>query len=237
MVSQTHSISTTWHGVWFLWDLKFGACWVHKLLPLQRGSRAKYHIEIACLQRNGDVTCITAGIESQIVNFDDVSLSKAICAPILVLFSLFWISLTKLWDMIIRQCMCKGCIGHAEVQGSISRWKMTNQVDIGLPATGKSESNIYITDEMYKQNTSKWFHTSCTMSGQCVIQTQINDNYHAALLRVSNCITLHWDLLYTIENLKIGYHLSWRSRRMSCKRTGREVRLYMLKTSGWIYMP
>jgi len=41
--------------------------------------------------------------------------------------------------MIIRLCMCKGRIGHANDQDFKSHWLPTNECDIVLPITGKSD--------------------------------------------------------------------------------------------------
>ena len=49
------------------------------------------------------------------------------------------IPVTKLWDMIIRPCMCKGRMGHANVLDSKSYCLTTNELDIIVPVTVMSE--------------------------------------------------------------------------------------------------
>jgi len=66
---------------------------------------------------------------------DDVSIWNAIPVPILLRVSFYLISVTKLWDMIIRLCMCKGQIGHANDVDIKSHWLTTNERDIVLPVT------------------------------------------------------------------------------------------------------
>ena len=70
---------------------------------------------------------------------DDVSSWNVIPGPILLRASFYLISVNKLGDMIIRLCVCKGRMGYANVLDSKSHWLTTNQHDIFLPGTGKSD--------------------------------------------------------------------------------------------------
>jgi len=54
--------------------------------------------------------------------------------------SFYFISVTKLWGMIIRLCMCKGPMGHADSLHSKLHWLITTALDIILPVTVKSEN-------------------------------------------------------------------------------------------------
>jgi len=77
-----------------------------------------YKIEIGFGGRQGDGSSVTGGIDSQICNTDDVALVKAMCKPILLRVSYCWISVTKLCNMISRQCVCKSRTGHAKLLDS-----------------------------------------------------------------------------------------------------------------------
>jgi len=75
------------------------------------------------------------------------------------------------------------------------------------------------------------------MSRQCTMPTGMNDDHHAAFIHASNWLTHHWDLVHIVLILKIGYCMSWKSRRRRWLREGEEVGLYYSKASKWIYMP
>jgi len=79
---------------------------------------------------------------------------------------LYYISVTKLWDIIIRLCMYKGRIGHANGLDFKCDWLTTNEHDIVLPVTVKLDNWNSITDETHKQNISQWCHTSHRGCGQ-----------------------------------------------------------------------
>jgi len=76
---QSHSISDTRHGAWFVTDGDYQASSAHKLLPLNIASLVNYHIEIGSGRSHGDSSCVTRGVDSQIGVFDDVSWVNAIC--------------------------------------------------------------------------------------------------------------------------------------------------------------
>jgi len=54
---------------------------------------------------------------------------------------------------------------------------------------------------------------------------------------VSNCKTLHTDLVDVVGIFEIAYGTSWKSRRRSWMRAGEEVELYLPKTSEMIHIP
>ena len=120
-VSQMHIISVTWWGAWCVTDQEIEACWTGKLLSLRIASLGNCDNKTGFRQRNHDGSCVTTGIDSQIAIFDNISLWKAICVPISLCGSCFWISLTKLWDMISGLCMCKGHTGQLGVLDSQPR--------------------------------------------------------------------------------------------------------------------
>jgi len=81
---------------------------------------ANHHIDIGFRRRDGDGWSICGRIEVQTVLFDVWSRWKASCLTILPRVSFGLISVTKLWDMIICLCMCKGRTHHVKVQKSKS---------------------------------------------------------------------------------------------------------------------
>jgi len=101
----------------------------------------------------------------------------------------------------------------------------------------KWESKTSIREDIYKQNLSQLCHTSHGRSGQCGIQTHMNDSCYAALIYASYFITLHWDLRDMVDIVKIVYCWSLKSRRQSLIRKGDEVGLYIWDNVIWIYMP
>ena len=98
-------------------------------------SQANYHIEIGFPQGDGDGSCFTGGMDRQIGICDQVSIPNAIRVPIVLRVSIYMISVTKSWDMLIRLSMCKGRIGHAGVLDFTCRWLTTNERDIIMTVT------------------------------------------------------------------------------------------------------
>ena len=121
-VTQIHTASFVWRGTQFNTNAGCKVCWTCKLLLLHKASLVHYHIEIRYGRRYGDGSRVARGIDSQIVDLDDLSVVTAVCVPTLLRVSCFSISLTKLWDMIFHQCVCKGRTGHAKVLDSKSHW-------------------------------------------------------------------------------------------------------------------
>ena len=78
---------------------------------------------------------------------DNVSIWNVIPVAILLRVSFYLISVTKFWDMIIRLCIFKGRISHASAVDYKSHWLTTNERDIVLPVTGKSDNWYQIADE------------------------------------------------------------------------------------------
>jgi len=134
-VRQIDTSSLARRCSWFDINLGCEACWTCKILPLQRASLTNYTMEIRYGWRYGDGSPIAGGIDIQIGNFDDLSLVNAICVPILLHVSIFLISVTKLWDMIFHQWVCKGRMGHAKVLDCTSGWLAASKLDIDLPVT------------------------------------------------------------------------------------------------------
>ena len=96
------------------------SCSTRNCLPLHITSLLNCHIEIGYVRSYCDSSRVAGGIDSQIANFDDLSLLKPLCAPLFLLVSFFLISVTTLWDMVFHQCVCKGRAGHAKVLDSKS---------------------------------------------------------------------------------------------------------------------
>jgi len=109
---------------------------------------ANYHIDIGFRRRDGDGSCICGRIDMQTVIFDVWSRGKASCLPILLCVSFFLISVTKLWDLIIRLCMCKGRTYHVNVLESESRCKTAKTFSFILQVTVKGQSKSNIIGEM-----------------------------------------------------------------------------------------
>jgi hypothetical protein len=194
-------------------------------------------MDIRFRPRDGDGSCVCGRIEVQTVIFDVWSWWKASCLPILLRVSFCLISVTKLWDIRIRLCMCKGRTHHVNVLKSKSDCKMAIMFDFILQVTVKWQSKSNISDEMCKQNLSEWCHTCQRMSGQFAWRIDLNDNCHTVFIHVSNCITPRTDLVPMVEIVEIACGTSWKLRRWSWIRNGDEVELYLSKTSEMIYMP
>jgi len=148
-LARIHIFSPARLGVRFVTDYISDASSTRKRLPLHIAFRANYHIEIGFGRRNGDGSCICGGIENQIEIFDDVELWKAICVSILLRVSFESISVTKLWDMIIHLCICKGHMQHSNVVNSKSRHKTTNEPVIVFHVTVVCQRKTQISDEIY----------------------------------------------------------------------------------------
>jgi len=95
---------------------------------------------------HGDSSCAAGGMNRQIGISDDISILNVIPVPILLCVSFYLISVTKLWDMIICLCMCKGQESHANAIDFKSRWLTTNELDLIMPVTGKSDNYNQIRD-------------------------------------------------------------------------------------------
>jgi len=167
---------------------------------------------------------------------DDVSIWNAICVPILLHVLFHWISVNKLWDMIIRLCMFKGRIVYSNVLDFQSHGLMINEHDIILPGTVKLDNWYWITAETHLQYISHWCHPSHGWRGQSETRSGMNDDRHAANDYAYNSITLFTDLVHMFEILNFAYIRLRTSRRMSGMRKSEEVGLNTLKTSVQIYM-
>jgi len=116
------------------------ACCTRKCLRINIASQANQHVEFVFGRRNRDGFCVAWGLSKQRDIFDNVSLQKAIRVPIVLYVCFYLISVSKLWDMIIHLCMFKGRMGHANIPDSKSHWLITNELDIVLPVTMKSDT-------------------------------------------------------------------------------------------------
>jgi len=109
---------------------------------------ANYHIDIGFRRRDGDGSCVCGRIDIQNGILDVWSRGKASCFPILLHVNIFLISVTKLWDLIIGLCMCKGRTHHVNVLESESRCKTAKTFSFILQVTVKWQSKSNISDEM-----------------------------------------------------------------------------------------
>jgi len=109
---------------------------------------ANYHIDIGFRRRDGDGSCICGRIDMQNAILDVWSQGKASCLPILLCVSFFLISVTKLWDLIIRLCMCRGQTHHVNVLESESPCKTVKTFSFILQVTVKWQSKSNISNGM-----------------------------------------------------------------------------------------
>jgi len=109
---------------------------------------ANYHIDIGFRRRDGDGSCVCGRIDMQTVIFNVWLQGKASCLPILLRVSFFLISVTKLWDLIIHLCMCKGRTHHVNVLESESRCKTAKTFSFILQVTVKWQSESNSSDEI-----------------------------------------------------------------------------------------
>jgi len=189
-------------------------------------SLVNHDIEIGFGQWHGDVFCAMEWLDSEIDIFDVISWWKAICAPILLRVSYFLISVTELWDMIIRPYTYKRRTHCAKAEEPKSACKTTYKLHFCFAITVKWQSKSYIWEEIYWQNLNEWGHMSCRMSGSCSIWICLNDDRYTPFNHASNCITLHKDLVHMVEILETAYSSSWKLRRRSWMRKGVEVERY-----------
>jgi len=112
------------------------------------GPPANYHIDIRFRRRDGDGSCVCGRIDMQTVILDVRSRWKASCLPISLCVSFLLISMTKLWDMMIRLCMCKGRTHHVKVLDSNSHCKTAKTCSFFLQVTVKWQCKSNISDEM-----------------------------------------------------------------------------------------
>jgi len=110
---------------------------------------ANYQIDIRFWWRDGDGSCVCGRMQMQTVIFDVWSRGKASCLPTLLCVSFFLISVTKLGDMIIRLCMCKGRTHHVNVLESKSHCKTAKTFCFILQVTVKWQSKSNISDKMW----------------------------------------------------------------------------------------
>jgi hypothetical protein len=103
-------------------------------------SQAKYYIEIRFEQSNGDSSCVAWEVNRWIEIFDDLSFIKVIQQPIKLGVTFHLISVSNMWDMMIRLGTCKGQMGDTAVLDSKSLCLMTDGRDIVLPITVKLEN-------------------------------------------------------------------------------------------------
>jgi len=202
-VKQRHTVSSALRVGQFVAYSASGACWNRQLFPVHIASSANHHIEIVFGRGNGKDSCLAGGIDRQIASFDVISHWKAICVPILLHVTFLLISMTKLWDTLLCQCMLEGRTHHANVVESTSGHKTTIKLDIFLPVTVKLDRKNWITDQIYKHNVGEWWHSSHRLSSQCSVRICLNEDSHAASIHVSNCITLRTDLVHMVEILGI----------------------------------
>jgi hypothetical protein len=109
---------------------------------------ANYHIAIGFWRRDGNGSSVCARIVVQTVLCSVWSRWKASCLPILLRVSVGLMSVTKLWDMIICLCMCKGQTHHVKVLKSKSGCKTAITYGFILQVTVKWQSKRNISDEM-----------------------------------------------------------------------------------------
>jgi len=148
-VLHMHISSHTRWGTQFVTDKQIKACSTRKLLPQHVTSLVNYYTAIGFRWTYCNGLFVISTLPAQLVIIDNLSLRKVIGVPILLQVNIFWISVTKLWDMIICLCMCNGHTGHTQVLHSKLSWLTINQPDIVLPLTDKWEHAIQIGEKIY----------------------------------------------------------------------------------------
>jgi len=196
-------------------------------------STANHHIDIRFGRRNGDGSCAGRGTKRQMCIIEVLFLGNAICVPILIRVSFFLISVTKLWDMIICLCMCKGRTHHTKDLESKSPCKTANTCDYCLLITVRWESKSNISDEIDKLNLREWCHTCHRKSAQCAIWIWLHDDRHVIFTHVSNSITFRTDLVRMAEIFEIAYGASWKCTRRSWMRKVRKSSNIYQKLVKW----
>ena len=235
-VTQMHCVSPTRHSSQLVTYSKDKAWWTRKLLWLNMTSCANDNIEIGHRCRNDDGSSVTGGVNRQIAIFDDASLGHAIPVLILQLVTIYLILVTTVWGKIGCLCLCKGCMANGKVLDCQSHWLTTNELDIVLDVTVKSESYIYISDKIHHQYWIQINQMTHRWSSQRAMPIQINDNHYAAFIQTSNCITLCTDLVHEVEILKMADYQSRKSERISWMRNTEQVGLSISECRVWIYM-
>jgi len=141
-VLHRHIGSDTRRGTQFITNKQIEACETRKLLPLQVTTLANYHTGIGLRWTYCNGSFVVGTLYAQLVSIDNFSLRKVIGVPILLCVIIFFISLTKLWDMISCLCMCKYHTAHTKVLYSKLGWLTVDQPDIVLPITDKWQRAI-----------------------------------------------------------------------------------------------
>jgi len=134
-VRHRYSLSCASHRARFIAYSETEACWTRNLLLLRTDRLAIYHNESGFGRRDSVGSCFCDTSDRPILIFDVISLWKAIFVPILLFLSIFLISVTKLWDMIICLWMCKGPTHHVTVLEPKSSSQMANKLNFSLPIT------------------------------------------------------------------------------------------------------
>jgi len=141
-VLHMHIGSDTRRGTEFITDKQMEDCLTRKLSPLHVTSQANYHRGIGFRWTYCNGSFVIGTLPAQLVIIEDLSPQEVIGVPILLCVNIFLISVTKLWDIIIRLCMCKGHTGHTKVLNSKPSWLTVDQPDIILPLTDKWQRAI-----------------------------------------------------------------------------------------------
>jgi hypothetical protein len=142
---------------------------------------------------DGESSCISGGIKRQFGVLDIIPLWNAICVPILLHVSIFLISVTKLWGVIICLYVCKGRTHYATGLESKSGCKAGKAFDFCLLIAVMWESTSNINHKILSQNLREWYHAGYRRCGQCSISICLNDVHHAAFIHVCKCISFHTD--------------------------------------------
>jgi len=130
------------------------------------------------------------------------------CVPILLCVSIFLISVTRLWDMIIRLCMCKSYMGHTKVLHSKPWWLKIDLRDIILPLTDKWERAIYIgtkfTNKIWVSDGIRVIEGAVNAQGKSVRMTTIM--LHSCIHQTTSLCTQTWCTLSTFwKSLMVGH--------------------------------
>jgi hypothetical protein len=115
---------------------------LHKFWLLHIPFLPHYHTTIWFRRRHCNGSWVISRWCGQSLITDNISPRKQIRVSILKYVSIFVISVTKLSEMIICWCMCKGHMAHKQDLDSKPSWLTFNQRNIVLRLTGKWEHAV-----------------------------------------------------------------------------------------------
>ena len=153
---------------------------------------------------------------------------------IVLCVSLFSISVTIVWEIIIRLRMCNGHMGQTVVLDSKLDRLTIHLPDIALYLKARWEHTLYSVEFTMKYNFTHWCHTWQMRWSPCITCICMYDHHHVAFIHIFSCIAFHSDLVHIVKIIKIASGRLSRFRRRNWWRTTQAVRLYYWKIRVYI---